>query len=348
MQQRDTERNGCSTIGRRRFLATTGAAVAGTAGLAGCLGNDGDGLTIYSGRSEDQIEPIFREVEEQLDVAIEDRYGDSAGMVGQIVEEGEDSPADLFYTQDSGTLGQLKEAGRTAELPDDVLETVPESYRDPDGTWTGVSGRTRSVAYNTDEWEAEDLPDDIFEYAEDDRFEDELGWRTDSGSFLSFIRAMMIEYGEDETREWIEGLQELGINGYEGGSTTPQAVADGEISVGLVNHYYVGRLIEDEEDAPINVTFTDGDVGSLFNVSGVAPVDTADDLDLAQEFVEAVLSEEIQELFVELNAEYAVIEDVEYVGDLPQLDELNPPTFDLNDLADVEPAQDLLRDTGVL
>jgi iron(III) transport system substrate-binding protein len=348
MNQQDADSDHRTTIDRRQFLATTGAAVAGTAGLAGCLGDDGDGLTIYSGRSEDQIEPIFREVEERMDVAIEDRYGDSAGMVGQIVEEGEDSPADLFYTQDSGTLGQLKEADRTAELPDDTLETVPEAYRDPDGTWTGVSGRTRSVAYNTDEWDADDLPDDIFEYAEDERFDGELGWRTDSGSFLSFIRAMMIEYGDDETREWIEGLQELGINGYEGGSTTPQAVADGEVSIGLVNHYYVGRLIEDDEDAPISVTFTDGDVGSLFNVSGVAPVDTADDLELAREFVETVLTDEIQELFVELNAEYPVVDGVEYVGDLPQLDELNPPTFDLNELSDVEPAQDLLRDVGVL
>ncbi|ELY54997.1 extracellular solute-binding protein, partial [Natronolimnohabitans innermongolicus] len=277
-----------------------------------------------------------------------DRYGDSAGMVGQIDEEGDDSPADLFYTQDSGTLGQLKERGRTAELTDDVLETVPESYRDPDGTWTGVSGRTRSVAYNTDEWDAEDIPNDILEFEDDEQFEDELGWRTDSGSFLSFIRAMMIEYGADRTEEWIEGLQELGINNYEGGSTTPQAVADGEVTVGLVNHYYVGRLLEDDEDAPINVTFTEGDVGSLFNVSGVAVVDTADDVDLAQEFVETVISEDVQEMFVDLNAEYAVIDDVEYVGDMPQLDELNPPEFDLNDLADVEPAQDLLRDVGIL
>lgn len=347
MQQRDRGRKQRTTIDRRRFLATTGAAVAGTVGLAGCLGSDGD-LAIYSGRSEDQIEPIFREIEEQLDIEIDDRYGDSAGMVGQIDEEGDDSPADLFYTQDSGTLGQLKERGRTAELTDDVLETVPESYRDPDGTWTGVSGRTRSVAYNTDEWDAEDIPNDILEFEDDEQFEDELGWRTDSGSFLSFIRAMMIEYGADRTEEWIEGLQELGINNYEGGSTTPQAVADGEVTVGLVNHYYVGRLLEDDEDAPINVTFTEGDVGSLFNVSGVAVVDTADDVDLAQEFVETVISEDVQEMFVDLNAEYAVIDDVEYVGDMPQLDELNPPEFDLNDLADVEPAQDLLRDVGIL
>lgn len=343
----DTTSQTSSAIGRRRFLATTGVSVAGATGLAGCLGNDAD-IVVYSGRTEDQIEPIFRELEDRLDITIGDRYGDSAGMVGQIVEEGDASEADLFYTQDSGTLGALKNEGRTADLSETVLESVPEAYRDPDGTWTGVSGRTRSIAYNTDEWDANELPDDIFAYAEEEAFDDELGWRVDSGSFLSFIRAMMIEYGENDTRGWIEGLQDLGIENYEGGMTTPQAIADGEISVGFVNHYYVGRLLEDDADAPITVTFTDGDVGALFNVSGVALVDTADDADLAREVVEELLVEEVQELFVDLNAEYPVVDGVEYTGDMPGPDEVNSPTFDLNELADVEPAQDLLREVEIL
>jgi iron(III) transport system substrate-binding protein len=306
-------------------------------------------LVIYSGRTEDQISPLLREIDDLYDdLTLETRYGDSAGMVGQIEEEGENSPADLFYTQDSGTLGALKEAGRTAPLTEDVIDTVTEEYRDPEGTWTGVSGRVRCVAYNADVWDEEELPDDIFEYADDERFENEMGWRVDSGSFLSFIRAMMIEYGEEETREWIEGLQGLGITNYEGGSTTPEAIANQEVSIGFVNHYYVGRLIEDQPDAPVGVTFTDGDIGSLFNVSGVSVVDSSDDPDLARNFTRHLLTTEGQEFFVETNAEYAVIPSVEYVGDLPDAEEVNPPQFDLNQLSDVEPAQDLLRETGVL
>ncbi|WP_255192757.1 ABC transporter substrate-binding protein [Natronobeatus ordinarius] len=335
------------SIGRRRFLAATGLTVS-SAALAGCFGGNDADLTIFSGRTEDQIEPIFREVEDRLEITIADRYGSSEGMVGEIVEAGEGSGADLFYTQDSGTLGALKAEGRTADLSDAAVDAVPEAYRDPDGTWVGVSGRTRAIAYNTDRWAAEELPNDIFAYAEDDRFDGELGWRVDSGSFLSFMRAMMIEYGEDATREWVEGLQALGITNNEGGMTTPQQIANGELSVGFVNHYYVGRLLEDDPDAPINVTFTNGDVGALFNVSGVALVDTADDVDLAREVVEEFLAEGVQELFVELNAEYPVVDGVEYTGDMPGPDELNPPTFDLNDLADVDPASDLLRETGVL
>ena len=346
-RRRKDEIRGRHSMGRRRFVAATGLTAASVA-LAGCFGSDDADLTIFSGRTEDQIEPIFREVEDRLDVTIADRYGNSEGMVGEIVEAGEGTDADLFYTQDSGTLGALKAEGRTADLSDAAVDAVPEAYRDPDGTWVGVSGRTRAIAYNTDRWDADELPDDIFAYAEDDRFDGELGWRVDSGSFLSFIRAMMIEDGEDATRKWVEGLQALDITNNEGGMTTPQQIANGELTVGFVNHYYVSRLLEDDPDAPISVTFTDGDVGALFNVSGVGLVDSADDVDLAREVVEEFLAEEVQALFVELNAEYPVVPDVEYTGDMPGPDELNPPTFDLNDLADVDPASDLLRETGVL
>ena len=367
---------GCSpTLDRRRVLALGGAAVAGATGLAGCIGDDDaptyerqaeyervsqagtswedlpdlhGQLTIYSGRREEQIGPVFDQLEEYYDdLTINIRYDDNEVHVQQIDEEGENSPADLLYTQDSGTLGALAGMDRTVELPDDVLETVPESYRDPNGTWTGVSGRTRCVAFNTDTWDADDLPDDIFEYPNDDRFVDEMGWRVDSGSFLAFVRAMMIENGDDTTREFIEDMQAAGIQDNEGGSTTPDAVVAGEISIGFVNQYYVGRLLADRPDATIDVTFTDGDVGSLFNVSGAAVVDTSDQQELAVDVVRHLLGTEGQEFFVDTNREYAVIEGVEYVGELPTIDEINPPQFDLNQLADVEPAVDLLRDVGL-
>ena len=305
-------------------------------------------LHIYSGRSEHQIDPIIRAIEDEYDgFSVDVRYEDNEALVARIDEEGQNTPADILYTQDSGTLGALARMGRTVELGADIRETVPSSWRDPDGTWTGVSGRTRCVAYNTDAWSADELPDDIFAFPADERFEDEMGWRVDSGSFLAFVRAMMIENGEDRARAFIEDMQAAGITSYEGGSTTPEAVASGEVTVGFVNQYYVGRLLADRPDEPIAVTFTDGDVGSLFNVSGTGVVDASENQQLAEHFVRHLLATEGQELFVDLNKEYAVIPSVEYVGDLPSLDELNPPEFDLNQLADIEPAVDLLRETGL-
>lgn len=357
---------------RRRFLAA--GATAAAIGVAGCLGGDGvtyerdyDGpgvspagtdwdelpglygeLTVYSGRREAQIDPVINEIDARYDdLTINVRYEDNETHLRAIEQEGENSPADVLYTQDSGTLGALKRLDRTAELTDDVVETVPESWRDPDGTWTGVSGRTRCIAYNTDMWSGDALPTDLFAYPEDERFHGEMGWRVDSGSFLGFIRAMMVENGEDRTEEFLEDMLAADVNNYEGGSTTPNALADGEVSIGLVNHYYVGRLIADQPDAPVDIAFTEGDVGSLFNVSGAAVLDTSDQRELAQDFIRHLLGRQGQEFFVDTNKEYAVIDGVDYVGDLPTLEAIDPPEFDLNELADIEPAVDLLRDVGL-
>ncbi len=364
---------------RRRFLSLTGAAVVGTTALAGCLSGgdaateldstpatfdgtalstagtdwedlpDLDGeLTVYSGRREAQIQGVFDELEAfypDLDISI--RYDDNEAHITAIEQEGENSPADVLYTQDSGTLGALKNLGRTVPLTEDVVDTVPESWRDPESNWTGVSGRTRCVAYNTDAWDADELPDDIFAYPTDDRFVDEMGWRIDSGSFLAWIRAMMVDQGEETTRQYLEDMAAAGVTNYEGGSTTPDALAAGEVTIGFVNSYYIGRLVSDQSDVPVDVTFTDGDVGSLFNVSGTAVLNTSSNTDLARNFVRHLLGRQGQEFFVDTNKEYAVIDGVDYVGDLPPLSELNSPQFDLNELADIEPAVDVLRDAGL-
>ncbi|RQH00875.1 extracellular solute-binding protein [Natrarchaeobius oligotrophus] len=306
-------------------------------------------LTIYSGRREAQIEPVLRDVEDYYDdLEVLIRYDDNEAHLSTILEEGQNSEADIFYTQDSGTLGALANEGRTVSLPDDVIETVPDAWSDPNGTWTGVSGRVRCIAYNTDAWDPEELPDDIFAYADDDRFQDDMGWRVDSGSFLSWVRALMVEHGEEFTREYLTDMEDAGVTHYEGGSTTPDAVANREVSIGFVNHYYVGRVMDDQPDAPINVTYTDGDLGSLFNVSGTAVLDSSDEQDLAADFVRHLLGAEGQRFFVETNREYAVIPGVEYDHEeVPRLEEISYPDFDLNQLADVEPAVDLLRDVGI-
>src|ERR671921_2889582 len=100
------------------------AMVAVAAALAGCGGDDeagGDGtLPVYSGREEELVEPLFERFETESGVEVEVRYADSAELAATIAEEGDNSPADVFFAQDPGSLGSVKD--RLAPLPDDVLE----------------------------------------------------------------------------------------------------------------------------------------------------------------------------------------------------------------------------------
>lgn len=364
------------SVGRRTFLAATGATAAGVAGLAGCVGSDdtvageieaeaggielereavswdelGDlegELTIYSDRRRTQINPLFEMIEQEYDdFEIVAEYGDN--RLGQLINERSSTPADLYYTQSSGELAALKSEELAMKLPQDIVDAIDDNRSDPDGRWTGASGRVRAVQYNSDVFDAAELPDDIFTYAEDDRFAGRISTRPNSGTFRSFIVAMMELEGEDRTREWVSNMvNEQDVTLYSGGSEQAEAVQNGEQDIALGNQYYAGRILRNNPDSPLSVAFTRNDPGCLFNVSGLAVTAGVNDAGLAAEFIRHVLALEGQGFFVEVNGEYPVVENVEYVGDLPTPEEIDPPEFDLNALENIDDAQDLLREEGM-
>ena len=374
----DHDSNG-RDVRRRQFLAATAAV--GAAGVAGCMndgedGGDGDDggpavgqigsgragrdapggtsmaempalegeLTVYSGRGEFLVGDLVSYIDElydDLDLTV--RYAGSTDHVNAIVNEGEGSPADVFYSVNAGALGALADEGRTQALPEDITELVRSEFRTEQ--WVGTSGRARTVPYNTDGFSDNDMPTDIMAYPEE--FEGDLGWAPSYGSAQAFVTAMRILEGEDATREWLEAMVERGAATYPDEFRACQEVADGEIDAAFTNHYYIQRVLDGNPEAPIATAFTEGDAGAVFNVAGAAVVDTASDADLAANFVRHLLSAEAQDYFARSTFEYPLIPDVEPIGDLPSIDELDVPDIDLSELSNLEPTIDLMRDAGV-
>lgn len=380
-------------LSRRPFLA--GVAGVGTVGLAGCADDAGDDepaddgpasvadaeplgtavtasgvswdelgdlegeIVVYSGRTSDQIDLIFEQLEDEYpDLDIVRDYDGNDAQVNSLIQEGEATPADVFYSQDPGALNAVAEEGLTQELPADVDDTVQPSWRSPDGLWTGVSGRVRSILYNEDRLDEtefdswEELPTDIQEYATDDRFEGIISTRPNSGTFRGFIQAMVELEGREATEQWVSDFMDQDPQRFSGGSDQAAAVENGgddDPIVALGNSYYAARLVNENPDSPISVTFTEGDAGSLFSVAGVAVTNSVDDPELVSEFVRHLLAVEGQEFMMEDNGEFPVVEGVEYVGDLPGPDELDSPDFDLSQFdTDLQEARQLLEDGGML
>src|SRR5688572_31022252 len=175
----------------RKVMVLAVAALLGVA--AGCGGDDDPGaddkLVVYSGREEELVGPLFERFEEETGIDVEVRYGDSAELAATIAEEGDNSPADVFFAQDPGSLGAVEEEGLLAELPDDQLERVDERFRDPDGRWVGTSGRVRVIAYNTDELSENEVPDSVFELT-DPKWKGKIGIPPTNASFQAFVTAM--------------------------------------------------------------------------------------------------------------------------------------------------------------
>jgi iron(III) transport system substrate-binding protein len=322
--------------------------------LAACGGDDDSGsgggtLTIYSGREEELVEPLIEQFEQASGIDAEVRYADSAELAATIAEEGENSPADVFFAQDPGSLGAVEEEGQLAELPEEVLERVDERFRDPDGRWVGTSGRVRVIAYNTEELTEDEVPDSVFDLT-DAKWKGKIGIPPTNASFQAFVTAMRLSAGEERTREWLEGLEANDPKLYERNTPVVEAVAAGEIQLGLVNHYYLYLVKEENPDAAVANHYPAGDdPGALVSVAGVGMLDSTDDEDSAREFVDYLLSEEGQRFYVDEaeEAEYPLIEGVEPKEGLPPLESIQGPDVELSQFgAELERTLELLNEVG--
>ena len=334
---------------RLNHLAFTLLVLAAALALAACGGDDEDTLTIYSGRSESLVQPLLDEFADETGVDINVRYGDTAELAATILEEGDNSPADVYFAQDAGALGALAAEGMLQALPDGLLDRVPAAYRSPAGVWVGISGRARVVAYNTEVLSPDDLPDSILDFT-DPQWDGRIGWAPQNGSFQAFVTGLRRIEGEEGALAWLEGIQANDPTAYENNTMAVQGVASGEVDVAFVNHYYLYAIMEEEgEDFPVRNYFTaPGDPGSLVNVAGAAILDTTNSESLAEEFLDYMLSPEAQQFFTDETFEYPVIEGVATNLGLLPLSELMPPDIDLSDLADLNGTLDLLREAGVL
>jgi iron(III) transport system substrate-binding protein len=302
-----------------RRLAALALAVL-TLGLAACGGDDepatstgasagGETLTIYSGREEEIVAPLYEKFTAATGIKVDVRYGGSSELAAQIADEGENSPADVFFSQDAGALVAVGEA--LTVLPQTALDRVPAEFRAADGKWVGTSGRVRVVAYNTEKYSEKDLPDTIAEYTDP--------------KFQAFVSAMRVSVGDEKTRAFLTALKDNGAKTYEKNSAIMDAIVAGEVDLGFVNHYYLALVTAEQPDAPVaNKFLTKGDPGAFLNVAGVGVLATSTKADAANRFVAYLLSEEGQRFYADEASEneYPLIAGIAPAAGLPPLDTL--------------------------
>jgi iron(III) transport system substrate-binding protein len=319
------------------------------AAAAGCGGGSDDPLTIYSGREEELVAPLFENFTEATGIEVEVRYGDSAELAATIAEEGDNSPADVFFAQDPGSLGAVE--SQLSKLPVGTLELVDTQFRDADGRWVGTSGRSRVIAYNTETLTAAEVPDSVFDLT-DPQWKGRVGIAPTNASFQTFVTAMRLSAGEDATRKWLLDMKANQVREYEKNTPIVEAVASGEIDLGLVNHYYLYLVKEEQPDASVENHFLEaGDPGALVSVAGAGVLASSDQTEDAERFLAYLLSEEGQRFYVDEadEAEYPLIDGIEPKEGLPMLSELEGPDVDLTSLgAEHEATIELLRETGYL
>lgn len=321
--------------------------------LAGCSSGGGTGgggadLLVYTGRSEEQVGDLIDTFEAESGKDVDVRYGDTAELAVQLLEEGDASPADLFWAQDAGALSAVGEAGLLTDLPPSLTKQVPAEYRAADGRWVGTSGRARVYAHNPGLVTQAELPASVFELTEPE-WAGRVAIAPTNASFQAFVTAMRESEGDDVTQQWLTDLKANGAQSYETNTLILDAVDSGDVDLGLINHYYwfqkADELGEDAVTARIGF-FEAGDPGSLVNVAGVGVLESAENDAAANEFAEYLLSPPAQEYFVDVAKEYPLIKGVDPQPGLPPLKSLQGPDVELYELADLAGTLEMLTEAG--
>ena len=326
------------------LLAGCASETAATPDSSSTSANDAGSITLYSGRSEELIAPLLESFTAETGIEVNVRYGESSEMAATVLEEGDNTKADVFFSQDAGALGAVSGEAKTYAFPEDVLNQVPAKYRAQDGSWVGVSGRARVLTYNPEL--VTDLPKSVFDLA-DPGWKGRIAIAPTNASFQSFITGMRVTQGEEATAEFLAAMKENAVL-YEKNGQILDAVESGEVAAGLLNHYY--WFEKAAEIGPENMNskmnwFVDGDAGNLVNVAGVSLLS---DNPNALVFASWLLGETAQKYFLEKTFEYSLTSDVSPDPALPKLSEIKGPEIDLSDLSSLEQTLQLLTESGLI
>lgn len=318
------------------------AAEAGTVSVDQLPPLEGD-ITLYLGRGEgglyENVLEAIRKRNPKLNLQI--RRGATAALANSIVAEAKAGVrrADVFWAVDSGAIGLVSDAGLARPLPAGLTAQLKPGFQYPQ--WAPVTGRIRTLPYNTDRLTPEQIPESVMALADSDLA---IGWAPAYASFQSFITAMRLLEGEKATEEWLRGVSRHATS-YAGELGVVMAVERGEVDLGFANHYYTLRLKSGKPDAKVDLAFTNNDAGCLVNASGILALS---DGDLPINFIRYLLTREVQSYLASEAYEIPLVEGVKPPAGLPPLSRVSPPKVDLTKLADLRPTLNLMRRVGVL
>ncbi len=273
-------------------------------------------VNLYSARHYDTDNALYESFTKKTGMKVNLVEAEADQLIERIQSEGANSPADVLITVDAGRLWRAKEAGVLQPINSQVLEAaVPESLRDLEGYWFGLSKRARVIVYNKDKVKPSDLS--TYEALTDPKWKGRILVRSSNNIYnQSLVGALLAAHGPEKTEKWVRGLAANFARPPEGNDTGQiKAVASGVGDIALVNTYYVVRLMKSDkpEDKAvaekIGVFFPNqSDRGTHVNISGGGVAKNAPNKEGAIKFLEHLASREAQEIFANGNSEYPVAE----------------------------------------
>ena len=292
-------------------------------------------IVVYSSRREQFVKPILDQFEDDTGIEVQLLTGQEAQFNLRLKEEAVNPRADVFLANDAGVMEDLRSAGVLTGAPDIVLEKIPAEFRDEDGSWFGLSARSRVIMYNKDLLSDKDLPESIFDLT-DEQYRGEFAiTRPGNGSMISHMAGVRREIGDDEFVSFIEDLlaNEPTITG--GHTDIRRAVGRGEVKLGLVNNYYYHLQLEEDQHNNVGAVYPDqgeNGIGVFVNVAGAALINGGPNPESREVFINYILDEEIMSWFASISRETPLLGDVEALEYAVTIDQYKQMDISLSEI----------------
>jgi len=314
-----------------------------------CVALDGREVTIYSGRSENLMDPVLSAFQCETGIEAKVRYDSATNLALTLAEEGDRTEADVFLSNSPGPIGFLEQRGLLGELDADVLALVAIQNRSDEGSWVGFSGRKRVAVYNVDSVSADELPESVFELT-DAKWRDRVAIPGTNGSFLDWFTVFRAQEGDDVATQWLNDMVANGAKYYPNNRSIVDSAGRGEIDLGLVNHYYNFQEAAaiGEDHRALNHDLSGDDIGSLLIITAATLDETTPHPAEAHELIRYLLSEPVQRYYTEETFEYPLAAGVQSAEILPPLNASGTATIDFDSLGGgLEVTLDIVEASGI-
>lgn len=325
-----------------------GVAACGTSGDSTGAGEKAT-LTLYNAQHEDLMTLMVADFTKATGIKVNMRNGEDFELGNQLIQEGAASPADVFVTENSPAMTLVDSKGLFAKVEDATLAQVPAQFSPADRDWVGFAARSTVFVYNPTQLKAADLPASIMDLSQP-QWKDKVGISPAGADFQAIVSAVLALRGEPATAAWLKGLKD-NTKVYQGNSAVMKAVNAGEISSGVIYHYY---WYKDQAESGANsknvklLYFGNQDPGAFLSISGAGVLRSSEKQAQAQQLVKYLNGAAGQKVLADSSAlEYPIGNGASANKALKPLSELSPPTVDLSTLNGPKVVE-LMQQAGLL
>ncbi|HET6498835.1 MAG TPA: extracellular solute-binding protein [Coriobacteriia bacterium] len=321
------EKGGNTSMNKRGMYVALAVAVVAVVGAAFAIGRITGGVEPQQPVTEDRaeepryvniytsrhygVEPVFERFTEETGIEVRFTSGADALLRERLKAEGENTPADMYIAVDAGNLWLAAEEGLLESVDSQTLrDNIPEELRDADGRWFGLTQRVRTILYHPDRVSPEELS--TYEALADPVWRERLVMRPSTHAYTqSLVSSLIAAHGEARAEEIVRGWVANQPTFIDSDTQILEALAAGEGDVAVVNHYYLGRLLEEDPEFPVRVFWANqDDRGAHVNISGAGITAHAPNRENALALLEW-LSGPGQEMFASTNHEFPANPNVE-------------------------------------